>query len=224
MKCPECGYEPEAEEIAGDTRRRVFWELTRFSQYSWLVVLGALALLAGVNLSDRRPQVAWLLIVAPVFLVVGFGAQAGVASRCPLAYRPLIRRLWRISLLWLQLPWIASWASYYAASIGYRIWLDLFPPPGGPRWWGGPLLSPQEQFVVLVIGGSLGTVLAPFLWRWRWAKLISVSGLPTRTAAQVGFGIPMRVTLLPGLVCFVAPAVIAATLQALDVFFPRWWR
>lgn len=227
LKCPECGYVPEPEEIAGETRRRVFWELTRFSQYSWLVIIAALSAFAFLLLEGMRTSIhlaAGLAVIAPVYLFLGYGAQTAVANRCPQAYRPLVRRLWRVGLLWLQLPWLLSGATFFVTLIGKRMWERFFPSPTGPNWWNWGDLSREEGFVALVVGGAVGTLIAPWLWHRRWKQLIRISGLPTRTAEQVGSGLPMRLTLLPGVFCFIAPGVIALVLQGLDWVFPGWWR
>jgi hypothetical protein len=220
--CPECGYEPEPNETENESRRRLFIELTRLSQHWWIAAFGALLVYLMLNARDPLTSLArfgerfeteapiiLLWFVAPIFLAVGLLAQTSMAANCPAAYRPLVRRVWRMSMIWMQVPWLLACTTLFVVKAFYSNAL---------MWGAGSqhseTLSNDETIVVVLASGGLGTLISPFLWHWRWKHLIRLSGLPSRTIEQVGAKSSACISLIPGALVFILPDIFLLAVAA----------
>ena len=103
LACPECGYQLEPDELEGADRRDVFLALTRVAQFSWLLLAALLLILISTSRLLGELSALWLLLGAAVIVAPGlFAGPALFLHRIPKAYRPHVRRLWHLSLPWLQ--------------------------------------------------------------------------------------------------------------------------
>lgn len=225
LKCPECGYTPEPEELAGAQRRRIYFELTRWSQFSWLAQAAVLFLIA-VALGNFRPVSAYIL-GAVIYILPGFiVGQWSIARLVPQAYRPLVRRMWRQNLVWMQLPWLAVAVTFLGLGV-LSVVLESAGHYGASQEISEFLWSDDQRrpnlLLVLPLGLS-GLLAAPVAWRWNWRRLIAMSGLPIRTRDQVSVWLAVRAALIPAILLFLVPAVFATILAAIDRISPNWWR
>lgn len=92
-RCPECGYEPDAEEIAFAERRRFFMDATRWSQASWVVL--AVMFIAMSDLALEMASLRW---------AGSFGMLPGVLSRAFVLVPLFLYLLPSLAFSWLIAP------------------------------------------------------------------------------------------------------------------------
>lgn len=201
-RCPECGYALNSNDIQYTEHRKIFLDLTRKAPF---VRHGVAVLFMLVAV----PYVGILIALPPMLSHLAMSSARGRGQECRLR-----RRVWAMSTVWLQIPWIViglasevyDWMSYrssfmYAMNAPDQL-TDL----------------PEELLFVGTISAFAGG-----FWMWRR----SLKSLATKATFQPDDPVLLwrtsatRVALISyGLACFLL--VIPVMLWALDTFWPGW--
>lgn len=206
-RCPECGQAITREDVRLDARRRVFLDLTRWRVWVWNGVVLLLVMYGTFGLG----AIAVGLAIGSAWLLPRGRARAGLVRRVQ-------RRVWLLSIWWLQAPWLVlglvpvvvnwvywntSWLDWIGdwAEIGYHV-----------------IRSPFGGAVLLAV--HMGAIL---VWRRRLRSLGRAAGIGA-TRADDPFSPLSGATILA--VCpIVAPAMWTALVglfALLDNLYPNW--
>jgi len=209
-RCPECGYFVTDEDIALDSRRRIYIESSRI--LAWIAPAGIVivGLLTGV-----LDFLAVLLLAALAYAGGWF-----ISRRLPLLQRRVFRRAWCVSSLYWFLPLLL----FQAASPWLIRWFELdysfayMPPYSGNRFrWSDPPILIAVKIALLAVSIPL--------WYFGWRRASRLAGVPhdmrTRRIFRNGV-LAVIVPLAPPAAIILLGAIIGAAMWILDRFFPGW--
>lgn len=211
-KCPECGYVPDAEELAGAELRLAYEELTSVTRWIWAgCAAGLLVISAIMDLGS----VGWAVFFGGLLAFFGIGMYY-FAKDCPVAYQRLVRLIWIGLAGWMLLPWFSS----LATMVLFTLWDERF---NGQRWTSLARMDSGAPLAACFIGGVLGTIVGPLMWKKRWRRVARASGLPKRAINLANEQVAWRAAFIPGMIVFVLPSGVALLIWIMDSLRINWY-